>query len=397
MIRIAVVIEALGRGGAERLLVDTARLLDRSRFSLHVHTLFAVRRDYESALRGLDIAEVSLGLRGHMNLVSGVLRLRAMLEGGRPDIVHTHLFFASQVGRLAARLVGCPVVSTMHGADYEPTARLGNPGLTLFKQSLLQAGDAVTAAISHARIIAVSQYVAESARRRLGVSGSRVEVIPNAVDTETFCPDPSRRAEARQALGLGPGSRVLICVGRMTNEKGQDVLIRAMPAVRTRVSGTHLLLVGEGPSRVRYESLAQELGVEENVSFLGVRWDVPNLLRAADVLVMPSLNEGFGLVMVEALASGTPVVASRMGPTPEIVRETETGLLFAPGDPHALADALERLLGNPALCHEMGRRGREDALARFALPQMVRHLERLYETVHAEAVSSRGVVGEGPA
>lgn len=395
MIQIAVVIEALGRGGAERLLVDTARLLDRSRFQMHVHTLFTVRRDYESALRGLGIAEVCLGLRGHMNLVSGVLRLRAMLERGRPDIVHTHLFFASQVGRLAARLVGCPVVSTMHGADYEPSARLGNPGLTLFKQSLLQAGDAVTAAVSGARIIAVSQYVADSARRRLGVSG--VEVIPNAVDTETFCPDPSRRAEVRQALGLGPGSRVLICVGRMTDEKGQGVLIRAMPAVRTRISGTRLLLVGEGPSRVRYESLAHELGVEENVSFLGVRWDVPDLLRAADVLVMPSLNEGFGLVMVEALASGTPVVASRMGPTPEIVRETETGLLFTPGDPRALADALERLLGNPALCHDMGRRGREDALARFALPQMVRHLERLYETVHAAAVSARKVVGEGPA
>jgi glycosyltransferase involved in cell wall biosynthesis len=148
-----------------------------------------------------------------------------------------------------------------------------------------------------------------------------------------------------------------------------------------------LLLVGDGIQRAAHQVLARELGLSGSVDFLGFRSDVPEILGATDILALPSLHEGFGLVIVEALASGIPVVGTRTGPVPQIIRDGDTGLLCEPGDPTTLAAALLSLINDPAGRREMGRRGRADALARFALPAMVRRLESLYERVHGQATS----------
>jgi len=383
-IRIAAVIDTLGRGGAERLLVDTARLLDRSRFEMGVYTLFSRQRDYETALRDIGVDEVCLDLGSHRNLPTGVRRLRASFRQHPPDVVHTHLFASNVVGRLAARLVERRVVSTSHDADYESVVRLGNPGLTRPKQMFLRLTDALTAAVSGAQIVAVSEYVAHSAARRLWVGRERIEVIPNCVDTDRFCPDETRRQETRAGLSLSAGATVVICIGRMTPQKGQAVLIRALARAQAMGSPLRLLLAGEGACRPAYEALTRELGLDLAVSFLGSRWDVPDLLRAADILCLPSLHEGFGIVLVEALASGIPIIASRTGPTPEIILEGETGLLVEPNDPDALAAALAALAADPARRRAMGDRGRQDAVLRFALPPMVRRLEALYERIVLE-------------
>jgi glycosyltransferase involved in cell wall biosynthesis len=389
VIRVAVVIEALGRGGAERLLVETARAIDSSRFELRVYTLFSARRDYEARLRELGVVETCLALRGLADIPLGAWRLRSLLRAARSHVVHTHLFAANVVGRLAARMAGLPVLSTIHAADYEPVARLGNPGLTRSKQILLQAADALSVVMSRVHLVAVSRYVAESAVRRLAVPSHRVEVIPNAIDVALFRPDGDRRDTVRASLALDRDIPVLVCVGRLTPQKGQDILIRALAESRNVRPNCHLLLVGDGPSRAQLQALAERCGVETQVSFLGPRWDVPDVLRASDVLILPSLHEGFGLVLVEALASGIPVVASRTGPASEIVREGETGFLFTPGDPVGLARALACLLADPERRHEMGRRGRQDAVERFALPTMVRRIEALYERTHADADARR--------
>jgi glycosyltransferase involved in cell wall biosynthesis len=385
MIRVATVIDALGRGGAERLLVDTARLIDRSRFAVQVHTVFPVRRDYEGALRELGVTESCLGLSGMRGLPAAALRLAQAWRHDPPHLVHTHLFGANVVGRLAARLSGLPVLSTLHDADYEPVVRLGNPGLTPLKQHFLRAVDGFTAAFSRCRVVCVSQYVATAARRRLRVPEVRIDVIPNAVDTHRFGPDERARSAMRARLGLAPLTATVAHVGRLTPQKGVEVLLRATRDLVAGGRDLRVLVVGDGFLRSRLERLAIELQIQDRVEFLGVRSDVPEILRAADVLALPSLHEGFGLVLVEALASGVPVVASRTGPMPEIVWEGETGLLFEPGDARDLARALDRLLGDPAMRRRMGRKGREDALARFSLPTMVHRLESLYERVVSES------------
>lgn len=378
MIRLAVVIETLGRGGAERLLVDTARLLDRSRFALRVYTLFPARRDYAEALRALEVPEECLELAGPREILTGVRRLRACLRGHQADVVHTHLFAANLIGRLAARRERVPVVSTYHDADYEPVVRQGNPGLTAPKQALLRVLDALTATWSRARIVTVSEYVAESMRRHLFLPASRITVIPNAVDVQAFAPDRTKGDATRAALGLGPDVLVVTCVGRMTPQKGQDLLLRAFVDVKQAVPKSRLLLVGDGAHRREYEELARELGLGDTLRFLGIRTDVPSILRASDLLVLPSRHEGFGLVLAEAMASGTPVVAARISPITEIVRDRETGVLFDPGSVTGLTRALTTLLQDSDLRLAMSVRARANAVARFSAVEMVRRLETLY-------------------
>ena len=396
-IRVAVVIETLGRGGAEHLMVDTLRLLDRSRYRTIVYTLFSKPDDHESGLRAMGISVSCLHLADRWDLLAGFRRLRATFSDDPPDIVHTHLYAANLIGRLAARSVGVPVVSTSHAADWDPAERRGNPGLTRRKQLLLQFGDAATAAVSRATVIAVSEYVARSVRRRLGMRGSRVEVIHNGVDTGLFRPDPARRDAVRESLGLRPATKVLICVGKLASQKGQETLIRAMAGLTAGASPACLLLVGDGIQRGRYESLVSDLRLRSAVSFLGERSDVPDLMRASDVLVLPSYHEGFGLVLVEALASGVPVIASRTGPVPEIVRQGETGLLVNPGDVGGLAQAIAGLLADPDRLRRMGQLGREDALGRFDLSRTVARLDALYAEIHRRKTLRRGKGATGSA
>ena len=382
MIRVAQVIETVGRGGAERLLVDIGRGIDRKRFALSVYTLYRHPRTYAQALKDLGVVETCLDLRGRSDLPLGIFRLRALLRRDEASLVHTHLFFANIVGRLAACAAGLPVVSTLHDADYEPAVLQGSPGLTPLKQALLCQVDRLTASASQAKVIAVSEYVGASARRRLGLGPSRVEVIYNGIDTNIFHPSVRAHRQAiRSALGLSESALVVISVGRATPQKGQGTLLEAARLLLDRALDVHVLLAGDGPWRPRYEALARELGLQGRAHFLGDRPDVPALLGAADVLALPSLHEGFGLALVEALACGVPVVASRTGPIPELVREGETGFLIEPGNAAELAASLAVLLRDDGRRREMGEIGREDAVARFSLPGMVRQLEGLYERV----------------
>jgi glycosyltransferase involved in cell wall biosynthesis len=201
-------------------------------------------------------------------------------------------------------------------------------------------------------------------------------VIANAVDTDVFRPDDDLRAEARRALDLGADDLMVLSVGRMTPQKGQHTLLHALAS--PELSSVRLLLVGRGSRQDYLQALAAELGLSDRVRFLGTRGDVPQLMRAADLFALPSLHEGFGLVLVEALASGTPVVASRVGPVPDIVLEGETGILVEANDAAGLTKAIVCLLRDRRRRLRMGERGRLDALARFSLPRMVRDLEALY-------------------
>lgn len=384
MIRVATVIEALGPGGAERLLVDTARRIDRRRFDLRVFTLFRARRHHAPALADLGIAETCLDLAGPRDYPRGVASLRRAWRGGPVDLVHTHLYAANVVGRTAARLCGLPVVSTLHDADYEPITRLGNPGLSAWKHAVLRAVDRATLQLAQAEVVAVSQYVADSARRRLGARPERTTVIHNAVDTEVFRPGSSdERAPARRELGLSPAEPLVLAVGRMTPQKGHGVLLDALARVSPSSPPPRLALVGDGDLRPALEARARELGIADRVLFLGVRSDVPDLMRAADLLVLPSLHEGFGLVLAEAMACALPVVGSDTGPVPEIVENGRSGILFPPGDAAALAAALARLIDSPGLRAALGAQGRERAVAEFSFATMIGRLESLYERIVA--------------
>jgi glycosyltransferase involved in cell wall biosynthesis len=189
------------------------------------------------------------------------------------------------------------------------------------------------------------------------------------------------REPVRRALGLDAAAPVVGVVGRLEAQKGHTYLLDAWPDVRRDFPGARLLVVGDGALRAELEARALGPGLHGSVTFTGFRADVPRVLAALDVLVLPSLYEGMPLTVIEASAMGLPVVATAVDGTPEVVRDGETGRLVPPARPAALADALRALLADPARARAMGRAGRAHVLARFDLDTQVEATARVYRRV----------------
>lgn len=221
-------------------------------------------------------------------------------------------------------------------------------------------------------LVAISDFVARSLERN-GLSLKRIRVVLNAIDAAAFDP-PADRAEARSRLRLAGEDLVVVCIARLFRWKGQAELIRALPAVLREVPQTRLLIVGEddlsaNPGGASFADelrrLAIELGVARRVTLTGHRTDIGHVLAASDVFAMPSFEEPFGLVYLEAMAMRIPVLALSSGGAPEIVDDGRSGFLSPVGDGNALAERLLALLRDPDLRHRMGEYGRMQIETRF--------------------------------
>ncbi|MBY0396427.1 MAG: glycosyltransferase family 4 protein, partial [Thermoleophilia bacterium] len=211
-----------------------------------------------------------------------------------------------------------------------------------------------------------------------------VEVVPNGADTRVFA--PREAAEARRRLGVPDGGPVISYVGKLVPRKGVDILIEAMGILQRRQGGAPLLVAaGIGELREPLEARAAALGVADRVRFVGKvpHDDVGWWMAAGDVFVLPSLSEGLPTVVCEAMNCGRPVVATAVDGTPEIVRDGETGLLVPPSDARALADALARLVDDPALAARMGARALEIGRERYTWEANARAMTRIYEALAA--------------
>jgi glycosyltransferase involved in cell wall biosynthesis len=297
--------------------------------------------------------------------VRALLRLRALLRAERIDVLHTHTHFSLNVlGRLAARLARVRVVAHMHIANvFRP-----GPG-----RSLQVALDNVTARLC-AAIVAVS----DATCRTLLAQGypRRVQVVHNGVERPTAAP---RRPE-----GVPDGAPLVLLVGRLAPVKGQAELIDALARLESR--DAVVLLAGKdleqgGAYGDELLARAEAAGVADRVAFLGYREDAPSILAAADVLVLPSRDEGLPLVVLEAMATGRPVVATSVGGTPELIVDGETGLLVPSGDVAALAVALDAVLRDSERAAALGEAGRRRFEERFTLDAMTRQVLEVYDDV----------------
>lgn len=386
-LHVAHVIEALGPGGAERLLYTNLKHFDPARVRSTVVTVFPHATHWREPIRELGVEVVGLGCDTLRDLPRGVARLRAWLARARPDLLHTHLWGANVVGRVAGRLAGVPVVSSVHNPDYEPEAWSDGSSVSLRKRKLIRALDAWTARLACARMVAVSDYVRRSTHRRLGYPLERTELLYNPIDASLFSAPPGRtRREVLGELGLPEGSAVLLNVARTAPQKGLLYAIRAMPKILERHPSAHLLSVGATTDPRWVERLEAEvgtLGLGGRVHILGARRDVPELLRACDLFVFPSLYEGLGIALIEAMAAGCACVTTDTGPLPEVVRDRVDGWLVPPADPDALAEACVTLLGDAPLRAALGEAATRSALERFQPRQAAERLTEIYESVAA--------------
>ncbi len=287
------------------------------------------------------------------------------------DLLHAHYAVPHAISAYVARQVlgsSAPaIVTTLHGTDI---TLVGNDPsfLPLTRFSIVES-DAVTAP---------SAWLAEATYRNLDVPRDRViEVIPNFVDTQRFA--PAAGAAAAASTG-GTRPAVLVHVSNFRTLKRVDDVIAILAEVRRRAPGraVTLQLVGDGPERERIRGLVREAALDESVQFLGERTDLPNVLRGADLFLLPSESESFGLAALEAMSCGVPVIASRVGGVPEVVVDGETGLLAPVGDVAAMAAHVVRLLDDPPLRARLGQAARRRAETVFPLEPMVARYEALY-------------------
>jgi glycosyltransferase involved in cell wall biosynthesis len=307
-----------------------------------------------------------------------VLKLARVIRRERPQILHTHTAKAGAVGRLAALFAGDArppiVVHTFHGhvlrGYFDPVR---SAGFRLLERWLARATTALVAVSPQVRDDLVALGVAP--REKFAVVRLGIEL------DERVDPSANGRGETRRLLGIAPDRFVVGWIGRMTGVKRTDDVLLAFRRLRERGVDAALCMVGDGPDRDHVERRAHDLGVMRDTFFLGYQESVAPFFSAFDVLVLPSVNEGTPVTAIEALAGGRPVVATRVGGVPDVVRDGVDGFLVEAGATDDLADRLARLAADPELRERMGAAGRERVVSRYAVSRLVDDVDRLYQSL----------------
>lgn len=372
-LRVHMLIDSLTWGGAESLLADLAEGAPAAGIELSVGYLQDVDGSPNAErLRARGIEPMLVGVRRLADLES-LRRVRRQLQRVRPDIVHTHLSAADVLGTVAARSLGLPAVSTVHLMARRRTGAL--------REDVKEQLTALVRRYGGARTITVSDAARAAYIQTYGDRRGRVVTIRNGLALTP--PAAGAGARARAELGIDGDALVVAIVSVLRPGKGHDVVTEVVQRLRPRFPQLRLLVIGAGPSEPDVRALMAPLG--DAALMLGHRRDVPDLLAATDVLLHPTSQDAFPGVLLEASATGTPMIATAVGGIPEIVDDGTTGLLVAaPPDAGVVAAQLETLLADRALRARMGAAARERFAREFTARGWAGRLRALYDEVLAE-------------
>ncbi len=304
-----------------------------------------------------------LECRGRVDIRS-VRTLRSLLRTKRPDVLHLHGYKADIYGTLAAHGPKIPTVATCHNW------LSGTPALNLYNRLDLLALRRCD------RLAAVSDSVA-SILRASRIPAKKIVVIPNGIDIAPF-------ESAAPGINL-PGRLTVGMVARLDMNKGFGPLLHALAEVAKHCPEILLIVAGDGPSKNEIEQSIVDLQLQNNVLLLGTRRDMPELYASFNVFILPSLNEGMPLTVLEAFASGLPVVATRIGAIPSVVQDGVSGILVDPGDVGSLAAAILKLAREPELRTRMGAAGRQKVRAEYTASSMAHKYLDLYRSVESRS------------
>ena len=365
-VRLALCITELEVGGAERCLAELALRLAPNRFAVAVYSL-APRpaNDERSLVPKLEAAGIEvhcLSGRGAFDAPAVAWKLARLLRRQRAEIVQTFLFHANLVGRFAAKWAGAPyVVAGLRVAEKQKRWHL-----TLDRWTSRWVD----------RYVAVSRSVATFSQREAGLPAERIAVIPNGVDTQLF--DAAPPADLAE-LGIRPGRRVLTYVGRLDPQKGLHELLAQANGWLARLPEHDLLLAGEGPQRAELEALTRRLGLVDRIRFAGWRSDVPAILRASEILLLPSRWEGMPNALLEGMACRLPVAAMDVEGVGELLGENRDEQTAPAGDMQVFADKLVAIASSAELRARLGAENRRRVEASFTLDAMAAAYAALYD------------------
>jgi glycosyltransferase involved in cell wall biosynthesis len=333
---------SVGFGGQELRILAETRWLVANGWDALIVAQPGSRLAIEARAAGLAVAEVPMR---HAFDLAAVLRLRRLLVAQRVKLVHTHSSVDSWAAGLAARSLGLPVARSRHVSIRVPRRR------TLVYR------------LAH-RILTSAERV-KTILVEAGVDPAKVVAVPPGVDTTQFHPDVSGKS-VRAELGIGGPTAGL--VANIRGSKGHDVFVEAARQVLAAIPAARFLIVGDGVGFNDVRAHVEALGLQRSVLMTGFRRDIPEVMAALDLLVLPSIrSEATSQVILQALAVGTPVVATAIGGSPEVIRHGETGVLVAPNDAAALAAAIVTTFRDPHRARSMARAGQTFVRARFAI------------------------------
>ncbi len=359
--------------GTERHMLDLAQGLRDEGVAVRLASP-AVSPLAERAAQ-IGIRHIAIEKRGLVDW-SAAQSLCRLLKSGEIDLVHAHNGRTALSAAMAVQMAGRGAsVASQH--FLEP-GHLSHRGVKAFVFG--QAHRWVDRKLDH--YIAVSEAILTAMQAHSALKTDRVTVVPNGLG----CPDPARltpTAEVRRTLGIAPNVPMIVCAARLEPEKDVASLIAAMGLLKKKNSRAVCVIAGHGSLREALDQQIAGLGLGETVRLLGFRSDVLSLINAADLFVLPSLAEPFGLVLLEAMSLAKPVVATNSGGPTEIVRHGETGLLVPPGDSAALAESLARLTESPDLAGKMGQQGSARFTERFTAKRMARDTAAVYAKCRA--------------
>jgi glycosyltransferase involved in cell wall biosynthesis len=368
-IRVLQVVPTLQRRGIESIVCAIALSLHGNGYEIDICCLRS-KGPLEGVLSRHGVRVYCLEEEGPRD-TAAAWRFLSVLRRGPYDIAHLHCVSAASYLLPAVWMARVPkVLCTFHGLPGSSA-----PPFVDTKRSIR--GLAARFASRYVDWTYACSAAVLNAHQNDGWRGSRSSVIHNGIDPVQFRP-AADKAAARAAVGIYSAGPVLGSVGSLCQEKGHRYLIQAFARLRNCIPDACLLLVGSGPDAARLGSLACECGCADAIHFFGESAEIAQCLQAMDVFVLPSLAEGFGLALAEAMACGVPVVASAVGGVPELVTDGVSGLLVPPADPEALAGSIGRILDSPALARELSTRALQDISDNFSVGRMIRQVSELY-------------------
>ncbi len=355
-------IETGDPGGAEKMLISVAEGLDQGRYQ----SLVCLLREgwLAGQLRKKGIETLVVPQRRSFDL-DWLIRLGRLIRSRNVDLIHAHEFAMNVYGSMLSAVTRVPIVATIHGKNYYPEK---------WRRRLLYRLVAY-----QAKMVAVSNDLKQFIVSGLGIPERSIRVLHNGIDPAPFQSDSRQREKTRRDLGVSETQTIVGTVGNLYPVKGQTYLLQAAARVLKHLPKTVFIIAGQGRLLSDLQNEAKGLGIDQHVQFLGFREDIPALLQAMDVFVLPSLSEGLSLSILEAMAAGKPVVATDVGGNREVIQEGQTGFLVPAMDANALADKLLALLGNPDLIRHMGTEGLCRMKTMFSVDRMVMDYQKLYE------------------
>lgn len=370
------IVNGFAIGGGELKLLELVKNLVEKRADKYTVTVCSVGQggtlQPEFERLGIKVFVIE---KKHKFDISQVFKVCRIIKQEQIDLVQTTLFYADVIGALAAKLTGVDAVISWDTVSHPPDSHETRLRHKLSYQLCMRFVK---------RIVAVSEGVKRYLIEDRKIASKKIVIIHYGIDLSLF---KSRNGfldkRKRSELGLPDHKIVIGTVARLEIQKGHRYLIAAAPGIINKFSNVVFVFAGDGTLRQELETQVNELGLQENFRFLGFRKDVKELLFAFDVFVLPSLFEGLPNVILEAMASGRPIVATAVDGTPELIEHNETGLLVPPKSPHALQEQILNLLENEEKGSKLGRQAKEMAKQKFSFDQQFRKFEEVYDATLA--------------